>query len=395
MVSVQSKRRGVLPQDQKERIDRWVKRSETLIFSVSSNPNDPKSPLLIIGDARIPYHAGWNPPIGAQRAVKIRQTSKGRYYAEPTNAKDLPKGEFDPYGVRYFRETLQYNNKTGRYFFRLHNGMFLVLMNFNLLEKSGIGRYVGRTIELMGWPRATSFCVWPKYGPEGLDKSEQVSETENPEKQAIGIEHDLGLIRISGMTIPAIYVLGISNDEILNGSTVNKAARAMFKQYHPDINKGIKKLTFEGGNLHFDVDELYNKIGEAKEILLKGMGLWFGKTWSEFVRAEEYIENNKEASSANESIRMVTCTCGRMNNLTNASEDKIAFAICGKCKTYLFPERLEAARSKLEAKKKEIEEADLSKLQEIAKTMHIALSTGKRKKSETTLRKEIIEKIVS
>jgi len=409
-----TKRRGI-SHEMKQRVETWIRTEEEIEVSIGVNPADTKSPMITLGEVRLFLQAGWNPPIGARRKIIIKANRNGMWYAAPAPGQELLTNELNLYSQRFFRAELQYDYGKKRFFFRLPNGMFLIPMNFRLWAESGIENYVGRTIELVGYPKTTSFAVWPKYGLDkdehgrsGLDLCEQIGESTNAktEKEAIKLEKDLGLIRIAATTIPAIYILGISNDEVLTHDMIEKAARKAMISYHPDVNQTKGLISIKAGSdniLGFSSAELYQKIHEAKDILLGGMDRWYGKTWEEVYANDEPIVNGNDKSPDIDQpveidTRLVKCKhCRRLNNLGNLPPSKADLAVCGQCGEYLFPERAEKANQEIEKVREMVRNASHTNLKIVAREMHIALQVKKGKKMVNKaiepLRQDILDKI--
>lgn len=101
-----------------EEVDWLVEKSETATLPVIADPKDTNRVILLLSakdgagkthTAWLPPAAGWAPPLGSRRAVKLQKTRRGTVFAVPADPSLLPAGEDQRGMVHHLRCFLTWN----------------------------------------------------------------------------------------------------------------------------------------------------------------------------------------------------------------------------------------------------------------------------------------------
>lgn len=337
-----------LPPEWWERLNDWHENRTVVEIYISGHPDDLRSPTVDYGDFQIPVHVAWDAPIGATRQARLFQTAGKQFYWVPAgerqpdgsikflDADKMRSNEFDPARQRVFRARLQ-RNKDGRLSFVLPSGLRLVLMALDQWIEAGVEKLVGQVLEVVGWPRATSWVVIPHFGFENLVMTSQLS-TETEDKTKMGLlrarQRAMGFVfvhieGVGDLPAAATSLLGLSADATLSLDVVKRAAK-------------LSKARVQAGTAYQESlvgiaakGELMRACDDAREVLTamvrRGVTSFVGK-------AEE--ENGAGQDSESESARTaeVVCpACGRKNRVDLSRKDRGENVVCGTCGADLFP----------------------------------------------------------
>lgn len=332
----------------------WHESGRVTIWTIGPHRRDRSSPCIDMGEALIPLHAAWLPPIGARRQVKIFATKRGTYYAVPAGERqedgtlkfhdNLLDGEFDKSRQGDFRVVLQ-ANRDGRLAMSLPSGQKLIPLDQDQWYASGAKDLVGRTIEVTGLTATTCWLVLPKHGYENLGMTEELSD-KTRDKVAIASmrarERAMGFVRIDleggeDLPISAFSLLRLSPEDKLSIDLLKQAAR----KRHAEIQNGPEFREEPAVGL-VSKGALMAAVTEARKCLAAliktGATSFLNHIGGEGEVAEEESDKDTEPAPtvAEVSSDIVICPgCGQKNRLpAGTTADQLR---CGRCKTDLVP----------------------------------------------------------
>lgn len=322
------------------KLEKWEAKGTVLTLPISPSSKDGKTPLVNFGPLQIYLDVAWDAPIGSSREMAVRRTKSGRFYFVPTNPLNLPSIEYDTESPRLFSEMLKEDEK-GQLFFRLPSGRILVPLNRRAWEDAGVRSFIGKEIELVGWPRKTCFVVMPRHGWAGLGQSTRLEPIEDSptNRHQIEIEQSLGLVRVKTIDGQSILVfantlLGIPADEELNENLIRKQKKTTLTANNPDQLKVIKIAGVE-----LDAAGFVDAVGAATKVLKKlvkdGVET-ISSLENKTVEDSCHEDNHHEETVAVEQEICACPNCGVKNRYRPGHGPK-SEARCGNCGTMLFP----------------------------------------------------------
>ena len=332
------------------RLCQWNENGTVLHLMISPNSRDLVSPCINLGDIQIPLHAAWGKaPVGAMRHVKLFQTSSGQFYFVPAGERqkdgsikfqdDLLPDEFDPARQENFRARLSRGNN-GRFSFKLESGLRLIPLGIAQWIEAGIEGFVGKVIDLTGWPRATSFVVIPKFGFDNIGMTDAVGRkpdenvrVKKAQERAIAHEKTIGIIRIAAgddfLPIAATVVLGIASDAKLTREIIKFASKRRMKE----LQSGDEFVATPIGLV--EKERMVTACQDARELLYhlvdQGVGSFAAQA------DEDDTNGDRHDQEAPPGPEIISCqVCGEKNRV-DSNKGPRELAVCGKCRLSLFP----------------------------------------------------------